>query len=136
MAKAGVELVGLREANRALRQLPDLAKGSVQQVHDVTAFQVARAASAKAPRSADGSHGNPPGFLAAAIRWESRPRSLSAVVGVGAAAFYWKFLEYGTRFLSARPFLRPAADENRRDHRSRLIDALSRAATRVKQLAR
>ncbi len=26
-------------------------------------------------------------------------------------AFYWRFIEYGTRFKSARPFLRPALDK-------------------------
>lgn len=28
-------------------------------------------------------------------------------------AFYWRFLEFGTRKMAARPFLRPAFDENR-----------------------
>lgn len=131
-----VDLIGLKQANAALRRLPEFAKLDAQQAMDVTAFHVSREAAAQAPRSADGSHGHPAGFLAANIRWESRPRSLSAVVGVAAAAFYWKFVEYGTRFMSAMPFLRPAADRNRADHHTRLVEALSRAARRVAALAK
>lgn len=29
-------------------------------------------------------------------------------IGVGAGASYWRFLEFGTRFIEPRPFLRPA----------------------------
>ncbi len=126
-----VELVGLKEANRALKRLPEVAKGKAQQTMDVTAFHVAREASLLAPRSKDGTHGHEPGFLARSIRWESRPRSVSSVVGIAAAAFYWKFLEFGTRYLTARPFLRSAADANREDHRRRLIEALGKAASQI-----
>lgn len=128
MSPLTVEVVGLTEANAALRRLPEAAKIRVQVVEDTTAFHVAREASIKAPRSARGTHGHEPGFLARSIQWQSRPRSLSAVVGIARAAFYWKFLEFGTRFLSARPFVRPAADSNRLDHRRRLIAALQKAS--------
>jgi HK97 gp10 family phage protein len=131
-----VEVVGLKEANRALKRLPDVAKGEAQKVMDVTAFQVARTASSKAPRSADGSHKRPAGFLARSISWVSRPRSLSAVVAVAKAAFYWKFIEYGTKHSAARPFLRPAADEMRNDHQKRMADALSRAGARIAREAK
>lgn len=131
-----INVVGLKEAKRALKSLPAEAKSATQHVMDVTAFHVSTDAVSHAPRSAKGSRGNPPGFLAASIRWESRPRSLSAVVGVAAAAFYWKFLEYGTRFISARPFMRPAADANRFDHQRRLVDALSRAASKIARSAK
>lgn len=130
-----VEVVGLRQANAALRRLPEFVKADAQQVMDVTAFHVAREASAKAPRSVDGSHGHRPGFLASHVTWQRRPRSLSAVVGVLKEAFYWKYVEYGTRKMSARPFLRPAADQNRTDHLNRMQAALERAATKVEQAA-
>lgn len=126
-----IQVIGLKEANAALRRLPDVAKIRVQAVEDVTAFQVAREASLKAPRSIHGSRGHPPGFLASSIHWASRPRSLSAVVGIARAAFYWRFLEFGTRYLAARPFLRPSADNNRTDHRRRLVEALKRAGSEI-----
>lgn len=126
-----VEIIGLKEANRALRRLPEAAKANAQHTMDVTAFHVAREASLLAPRSKTGTHGHAAGFLAASIHWESRPRSLSAVVGIAAAAFYWKFLEFGTRYITARPFLRSSADANREDHRRRLIEALGKAASQI-----
>ena len=126
-----VKVVGLREANRALRRLPVVAQDGSQKVMDVTAFQVSRTASSHAPHSADGSHGRAAGFLARAIAWKSRPRSLSAVVTVAAEAFYWKFVEFGTRRMAAQPFFRPAADGVRDDHHRRMIDALSKAASKI-----
>ncbi len=131
MSQPTAELVGLKEANRALKNLPAIAKPGVQHVFDVTAFQVARTASLLAPRSAHGTHGHEAGFLAKSIQWSSRPRSLSAVVAIAAAAFYWKFLEFGTRFIAARPFLRPSADGLRTEHHRLLIQALQKAAKDV-----
>jgi HK97 gp10 family phage protein len=126
-----VTAVGLKEANRALRRLPVHVKDEAQKVADVTAFNVFRDAVAHAPRSADGSHQRPAGFLARSIRWASRPRSLSAVVQIAAEAFYWKYLEFGTRYLSARPFFRPAADKSRVEHQRRMAEALTRAGRKV-----
>lgn len=131
-----VTVVGLKDANRALKQLPDLAKGEVQAAMDTTAFQVSRAASAAAPISSDGSHGRPRGFLRRSIQWASRPRSVSAVVGISFDAFYWKFLEYGTRFMAARPFLRPAADKFRDEHLASVQNALTRAGSKMAALAK
>ncbi|OYQ76053.1 HK97-gp10 family putative phage morphogenesis protein [Wohlfahrtiimonas chitiniclastica] len=33
--------------------------------------------------------------------------------GKGGDTFYWRFLEFGTQHIVARPFLRPAIDENK-----------------------
>lgn len=33
--------------------------------------------------------------------------------GKGGDTFYWRFLEFGTKNMAARPFLRPAIDENK-----------------------
>ena len=122
-----VQLIGLKEANRALRKLPDFAKAKAQEVMDVSAFQVARGAEARAPRRT--------GQLAGDIEWEARPRSLSAVVGVAHQSFYWKFLEYGTVKMGARPFMRPAAEAVASDHESRLVRALTEAAHQVEREA-
>lgn len=122
------EFIGLKEANAALRKLPEFARVEAQQTMDVTAFQVARLAAAKAPYKT--------GTLRDGITWASRPQSLSAVVGRSAAAWYWRFVEFGTRFMAARPFMRPAADEMRPDHDRRLMQALERAATHVEREAK
>jgi HK97 gp10 family phage protein len=118
------ELIGLKEANRALRKLPEFAKAKAQEVMDVSAMQVANEAKRRAPRRS--------GDLIGDIQWQRRPRSLSSVVGV-MAAFYWKFLEYGTVKMAARPFMRPAAEAIAGDHQARLVRALTDAANQVER---
>lgn len=125
-----VQVIGLKEANRALRGLPDLAKGEAQQVMDVTAFQVARHATAAAPApTADSPHHEI--ALKDAITWARRRGS--AVVGVDSRAYHWKYVEYGTVHMHPRPMFRPAAATEAPNHRSRLEAALTRAASRMAQ---
>lgn len=127
-----VEVVGLKEANRALKQLPEFARAEAQQVMDETAFQVARQATARAPaRSAKPKHGI---HLRDAITWKRRRGS--AVVGVDARAFHWKFWEYGTSKMPATPMFRPAADAQRGRHQQQMAEALTRANTKMAQQAR
>lgn len=110
----------MKQANAVLRRLPAAAKAAAQQVMDVTAFQVARAAEARAPRDT--------GRLKGSIAWESRPRSTKAVVGVrDPQAYYWKYIEYGTVKMQARPMFRPAAMSVEREHERRLEQALRKA---------
>jgi HK97 gp10 family phage protein len=118
-----VEWRGLREANRALKKLPDFAKKEVQLAMTETAANIARAASARARHRT--------GRLQLGIASAARPRSLSAVVGVSRDAFYWKFLEYGTVSIPARPFMRPAAVAEEKPHENRMLAALERALQRV-----
>jgi HK97 gp10 family phage protein len=126
------EVVGLREANAALRQLPEFARAEAQQVMDTTAFQVAASATARAPaRSATPKHGI---HLKDAITWKRRRNG--AVVGVDARAFHWKFWEYGTSKMPAQPMFRPAADAQRAQHQTQMAEALTRANTKMAQQAR
>ncbi len=122
------QIVGLKEANAALRRLPEFARAKAQREIDVTAFQVYNGALARVRRRT--------GFLALTLGWASRPGSVSAVVGVeNDTAFYWKFLEYGTVRMSAKPFMRPAAEALESDHDARLLHALMAAADQVEQAA-
>lgn len=116
----------MAQCNRALKQLPDFARDQTQQTMDTTAFQVAQRASAIAPRRT--------GRLARGMGWRSRPRSLSAVVGItDPAAFYWKYPEYGTVKMPARPMFRPAVEALQADHDRRLISGLARALTQMER---
>lgn len=118
----------IQECNRALKMLPDFAKQQSQQTIDTTAFQISRLASSKAPRRT--------GRLQAAVTWKSRPRSVSAIVAVESDAFYWKYFEYGTVKMEARPFLRPAAEAMAADHDRRMVQGLERALTQMEREAR
>lgn len=119
--------VGLTEANRALRQLPAFARPRVQTVMDRTGFRVSQRAHQLVRRRT--------GLLAEKIRWESRPRTLGAVVGVDPVAFYWKFVEYGTVNMGAHPFMRPAAESERDAHQRDIVTALEQAGYQVEVAA-
>lgn len=126
------EFIGLKEANAALRNLPEFAKADVQAVMDATAFQVAQGAMARAPMGQTGR-------LRLSIRSQSRPSTVTAVVGIDKGAltypYYWKFIEYGTVKMSARPMFRPAAMAVEASHAARLEQALAKAATRMERSA-
>jgi len=98
----------MRQANRALKALPENLRLDIEEVASVTAFQVARAAAAAIPIGVGrdvttyknvkggGRRGTTQrGFHLRNVVTSKRVKG-GAVVGVPADAFYWKFLEYGT----------------------------------------
>lgn len=123
-----VDVIGMKEANAALKKLPKFARQRVQPVMTDTAQAVAEGAKSRVPVRT--------GMLKFNIGWESRPRTLSAVVGAQKQGFYWKFLEYGTVTMEAKPSFRPAAEDVKDSHQDRLIEALSRAADDIAREAR
>lgn len=126
------ENVTLKQANKALRALPGLAKDELQKTFDTTAFQVSRRMASLAPVMAQPDKRRQPGQLRRAIGWKSRPGSLSAVVTINTAmAYWWKFVEFGTVKMSAQPFARPSADAERSDHNARTTRALETAGARM-----
>jgi HK97 gp10 family phage protein len=114
------EFINLRKVNKALKALPDHVRLDVQQEMNTTAFQVWNHANRSVPVRT--------GQLQGDLKWQARPRSLSAVVGVeGDVSFYWKYVECGTVKMDPQPFLRPAADALRDDHDARMVRALTKA---------
>jgi HK97 gp10 family phage protein len=80
----------------------------------------------KRPASAPGGPpDDPTGRLAASLGVVADPAA--AHVTVAASTPYAIFLEYGTRHMAARPFLRPAVEAHGEAARSRLAEALRRA---------
>lgn len=53
------------------------------------------------------------GRLRASITWRLGRDSISPYADIGSAVFYAPFLEYGTRYMEARPFLKPALESAR-----------------------
>lgn len=122
------ELIGLKQANRALKKLPESGREAAQQVFNTTAFHFARMAASAAPRDT--------GLLARSISWAPRPRSLSAVVTIDTkAAFYWKFQEFGTKNQSGTPFLRPTAVRLAPEHQANLQRALEKTLAQMEREA-
>jgi HK97 gp10 family phage protein len=53
-------------------------------------------------------------------------RGLSGRVVMEGDAFYWRFLEYGTRYIAARPFVRPAAEAEANAVEGRIRDMVAK----------
>jgi HK97 gp10 family phage protein len=72
---------------------------------------------------------DPGGSLAASLHWSLDEANGQVTVGTSDPAAI--FLEYGTRKMAARPFLRPAASAVTEKAQARLRSALVRACARV-----
>lgn len=129
MADISMEVKGLSELNKALKELPDrIAKNVLRGAVNAGAAVIRQEAKANAPvYTGDVAQGHPPpGTLKKAIS-QAQARKLSnqvqQTVHVGVRqgksakktkkgalldAYYWWFVENGTSKMAARPFLRPA----------------------------
>ncbi len=119
-----VDVKGLKELDEFLKNLPKhLQRKALAQANLAGAAVIRDEAKLRAPVRADArairvgknsTKATLPGFLKASIRaWRLKKGSTSTVshaVGVSGKAYYGKFIEFGTRHISARPFLRPALD--------------------------
>lgn len=116
-----VRVEGLRELREALmKTIPENMQGKVlQKALSPAANIVVRAARLMAPKDT--------GRLSRAIFAMRSRRNSNGVfeerivkVRYGKSqqkknrdAFYWRFVEFGTKFMPAKPFMRPAFDRNR-----------------------
>lgn len=115
--RVDLQVEGLDELNRKLRALgPDLATRALRAAVAAGAQEIKKDVVARVPVAT--------GTLRRAvytkfIREESGPERKTFFVGVRSGkryqkknldAFYWRFLEFGTARLAARPFIRPAWD--------------------------
>jgi len=106
VAKVTMTLTGMEGLQRALTSAPDLVKVGASDAVQKTAFSVAQRARALVPVRS--------GALKDHIGWASRSTSGRVGVEGGKGAqdpsHYWRYVEFGTRYMPARPFFRPAAD--------------------------
>jgi HK97 gp10 family phage protein len=117
MAKVKLTLEGMDRTLKALRETPEVAKLHASSAIGVSTFAIAQRARALVPVDT--------GTLKAAIESQSpKIKGLTGRVGLDASAAsgYWFFVEFGTRFMSARPFFRPAAELERNDFVRRMQD--------------
>jgi len=118
-----VKVEGLAELEKRMRELePKLAKAALRSAVNAGSQVIKKEAKALAPVNT--------GRLArkaiyvARSRGESHSHRETYKVGVrlgrkeaqkGMDAFYWWYLEYGTKFISARPFMRPAFEKKKNE---------------------
>ena len=109
--KITVSLAGMAALERKFKQLAEAARGEIlaKAVEEASRIMVAKAKELAPVRT---------GNLRGRIR-SARPRigayGASGGVEVGEGAFYWKFIEWGTKKRSAKPFLRPAFEVTKRE---------------------
>ena len=128
---------GLSELSAALKELPQrIARNALRQSVARGASLIRDEAKARAPVSSEAQPGHPlPGTLrrAIVIRHDAKrsgPTSQTYVVAVRQGkkyrnqgkkgnrsqdAYYWRWVEFGTVKMSARPFLRPAFEAKKQE---------------------
>ena len=138
MSYSTVQITGLSELNRALSEFPErLARNVLRGSVAAGAAVIRKDARERAPRyEGPVAAGHPPpGTLKRAI-YSAQARRLSGLLqqvyqvgvvsgkrtkksgrksGRAADAYYWRFVEFGTVKMAARPFLRPAFEAKKLD---------------------
>ena len=126
MPDAVFQLIGAKELEKVLKNTPRRVQGSVvRKATRAGAVIFRRLAKAKVPKRS--------GQLRRGIIMRTargRRNEIRVIVGLRGGkrsqggAFYGIFLEFGTRFIRARPFIRPAFDEGKDEASRTVIDRL------------
>jgi HK97 gp10 family phage protein len=123
MAQVTATLEGFEATKRAIAAVPEAAKLLAADAIAKSTFAVEQAARALAPRGLTGK-------LKASITSKSTATAgrvgIAPGFGPGGKApgpeVYWRFVEYGTVRVPARPFFRPAAERERDPFIKRMRD--------------
>ena len=142
------KIEGLAELGKALRELPARVARNGLRVSVYAGAKVVRdEARARAPKAEQplGPNQPPPGTLKRSVIMKHIPE-LSSLTrqtffvtvrhgkkyrkqgkkgNLSQDAWYWRFVEFGTRKMRARPFLRPALEAKRREAGQAMKDRLS-----------
>lgn len=131
-ARTSLSADGLDELQACLAALSATAKGGVADALEAVATEMAAEARRLLARPGPSAPGDPPGdangALAASLAVSVDRDALRATLSCAAAEAV--DLEYGTRAMAARPFLRPAVAAEAENARARLRTALARAVAR------
>ena len=142
------KIEGLAELGKALRELPERVARNGLRVSVYAGAKVVRdEARARAPKAAQslGPNQPPPGTLKRSVimkhipelssltrqtffvtvRYGKKYRKQGKKGNLSQDAWYWRFVEFGTRKMRARPFLRPALEAKRREAGQAMKDRLS-----------
>lgn len=100
-----MKLDGFEATRRAFQRAPDVARVHASSAVAASTFAVAQRARSLVPVDT--------GTLKSAIETSRTVSGLTGTVGVAQPGFYWRFVEFGTQHMAARPFFRPAAEMER-----------------------
>lgn len=148
--KTSVKIEGAKSVMDALSRLDAQATNEVRDVINSTAQNIRNTAirsvknspaNGRVYKRGAGSHtassgGNPPrtdtGRLASSIAVVTDDLASNLEAEIGAYVDYAAHLEYGTRNMSARPFMFPALEQNMKGYVSKMKQVLQRALARTK----
>lgn len=95
-----MKLEGMEALQRAVTRAPDTLKAHMGTAIATTTYAIASRMKSMVPVAT--------GTLRAAI--ESTTRGMNGRVLIQPSAYYWRFIEYGTKYQTARPFIRPSTE--------------------------
>lgn len=131
-----VDQRSLDDIIKTLEKINTLTQKQVNVAARLGARFIQKKAKEKAPISEDGSHGKPRGFLKKNIKIKAEKSKIKAKkvyrVGIGGEAWYGVFPEYGTKKTRAKPYLRPALDENRNEVTKIILEEIAKGVDKVK----
>lgn len=113
MAKA-IKVEGLKELEQKLDRLTEKSRDNLVGALDNSALRVLRSAQQKCPVDT--------GNLRASLTKETSKKELYTVVGT--KVYYAPYVEYGTRKMRPKPYLKPAYLENEKDIKNLLKKAV------------
>ena len=116
MAFERTRIEGLEHAIRQFRRAPEVARKHIGEAIRRTELSAADRVFDSAPRDT--------GLLRRSV--ESKTTGLIARIVIEAEAYYWRFVEFGTVKMSARPFIRPSAEQEQAPMIKRISDAGAR----------
>lgn len=116
-----VKIEGLDELERKINKITEDSRKNIVHALDIAGLLVLRSAQQKCPVDT--------GNLRASLTKEVSDRELYAVVGT--KVHYAPYVEYGTRKMRAKPYLKPAFYENEKDIKQRISQAVLKAIKEV-----
>ena len=110
-----MQLHGMRELQQALVRAPEQVTAHAGDAVAASTFAITQRAKSLVRVST--------GLLQSSIIGSSR--GLNGRVVIEGDAYYWRFLEYGTVHMDAKPFIRPSAEEEAKPFEQRMRNILS-----------
>lgn len=105
-----MQLSGIKELQRALKECSEVAVAEIEQAIASSTFSMTQRMRSLAVERT--------GTLRRAIA--GKATGLNGRVTIGREAYYWRFLEYGTIHMPARPFVRQSVEEEAPQFEKRL----------------
>ncbi len=120
-----IKITGVAEIQKLLAAMPDRLRGNLDQQTRIMGYKILQDAKANLPRS-DKQKVHLQDALKLKVMKVSDMKTIVLVRNEHELWIEAMALEFGTRFMSARPFLRPALEKNRDDTFQIIAQSLQR----------